>query len=99
MLLVAHCAIHDDGGSMIGVCKRYMRLAMALAERGHEVILVSVSSSDYGDELTERVHDRIAILNLPSFDAGDGQIGLDETGEPGRASSSGSSLSSPTSSC
>ncbi|WP_431567291.1 hypothetical protein, partial [Novosphingobium sp.] len=80
MLLVAYCLIREDGQSMIGVYKRCMRVAMALTNRGHEIVLASIGGEAYSDELTENMRSRITTMDFASFDAGHGQMRLDETG-------------------
>ncbi|MGH8883715.1 MAG: hypothetical protein ACRDYX_00775 [Egibacteraceae bacterium] len=80
VLLVAYCFIRENRQSMIGVYKKCMRVANALTDRGHEVVLAHSGGQNYSDELTEKVRRRITTVSLPSFDAGDGQLGLDETG-------------------
>ncbi|MGH8883712.1 MAG: hypothetical protein ACRDYX_00760 [Egibacteraceae bacterium] len=80
VLLVAYCFIRKDRQSMIGVYKRCMRVATALTDRGHEVILASTGCKKYSDALVEQVRNKTAQIDLPTFVATDEELGLDETG-------------------
>lgn len=55
---------NSNGDSLIGVYKRSLRIALEMAQRGHEVWIFCPGRQDYHDELTRQAEERLHFLDF-----------------------------------
>lgn len=64
-LFVTYCTGVSQGQAMIGVYKRGLRIALKLAERGHEVFFFCSGRENYRDALTARGEEELRFVDIP----------------------------------
>ncbi|MGH8883710.1 MAG: hypothetical protein ACRDYX_00750 [Egibacteraceae bacterium] len=80
VLFFTYFFIREDGQSLIGDYKQFVRVAKALSDRGHEIVIAHVGSENYPDELTEKRLNPATAMHLQYFDAKNQEMELDQAG-------------------
>lgn len=80
VLFVTYFFICEEGQSLIGDYKQCVRVAKALSDRGHEILLAHVGSKSYPQELMEKRLNPATAIHLQYFDAKDQEMELDQAG-------------------
>ncbi|HBY92992.1 MAG: hypothetical protein M5U01_14960 [Ardenticatenaceae bacterium] len=65
VLFVTYCFGNYEGQALIGVYKRGLRIAMALCDRGHEVVFFCTGREAYQDDLTALAEQRMDFIDIP----------------------------------
>ena len=73
LLFVAYCFGSAEGQALIGVYKRGLRLAMALADRGHEIDFFCTGREAYEDDMTRAAESRMRFIDIPFTVASHGE--------------------------
>lgn len=62
---VTYCFGDYQGQSLIGVYKRGLRIALELADRGHEVVFFCTGREAFSDDLTRQAEQRLTFVDIP----------------------------------
>lgn len=63
-LFAAYCLVTGRGQAMIGVYKRALRVAVALADRGHDAAMLAGGRAHFADEATRRAEGALRFFDL-----------------------------------
>src|SRR5712691_9798683 len=68
-LFIAYCMAASQGQVQIGAYKRGLRLALELANRGHEINFFCTGRHNYHDPVTELAERKLSFVEFPFLPA------------------------------